>query len=304
VEARGEERAERRKAERAADAARRAESEREHDKSFGKASKGVHGFTPDGFAHLVGTRKPSADERRAAKALATALERIDYRDRAVQRKASVVPPGRLRGRMAVQADAYAEQGRDSTDVAIWSSKRRVKVDSTPLTIGFAVDISGSMSAAMEPLGSTQWVVSTAGAHIDAKVATAHFGDRVHAVAPAGYRETAVRQFYPGDGSEVFKGAALALDKELNLLDGRGARILFVASDGCFVVDSEARYARTFVPLAQRKGVAVIFLDFTHDMSYGNYGAKVIDCYGKSPAEVAALVGRAAIAEVRKMDARL
>jgi hypothetical protein len=304
VEARGEERAERKAAERRADAERRAEAGREHAESFGKAATGTHGYSPDGFAHYSHSRPPTSDERRAAKTLAKTLERIDYRDRAVRKVNSAVPPGRLRGRMAVQAEAYAEQGRDTSTVEVWSGKRRTKVESTPLTIGFLVDISGSMNAAMEPLGSTQWVVSTAGSHIDAKVASAHFGDYVHGVTPCGVKEKDVRLFAPYDGSEAFRSAALAIDKELNLLDGRGARILFVASDGVFVNAPDMRYAKTWMPLAKRKGVAVIFLNFTGSVGSGVAGAQVLDCVGKTPAEVATLCGKAAIAEVRRLDQRV
>jgi hypothetical protein len=305
VVARGTERAERKAAERRADAERRKEGERAHDESFGKVSHGTHGFTPEGFAHYTGSRPATSDERRAAKSLASTLEKIDYRDRAVAKVTSVVPPGRLRGRMAVQADALAEQGRDTSGVEVWSGKRRKRVDSTPLTIGFAVDISGSMSAAMEPLASAQWVVSTAGSHVDATVASAHFGDHVHGVTPAGVREKDVRIFYPGDGSEAFRGAALALDRELNLLDGNGARILFVASDGQYVNGVDMAYAQVFNPLAKRKGVAVIYLNFLGSMGGGARGAaQVIDCRGKTPAQVAALCGNAAVKELRRIDSRV
>jgi hypothetical protein len=299
VEARGEERAERRKAEREADKERGGEADRAHAKAF--KSGGLTGYSPTGFSHYRTSRPPTSDERRAAKMLARTLETIDYRDRAVQKVTSVVPPGRLRGRMAVQADAMAEQGRDNSGVEVWSGKRRKRVDSTPLTIGFAGDVSGSMGSAMEPLASSQWVMTTAGAHIDAKVASVLFGDRVHGITPAGVREKDVRLFAALDGTEEFKAAALALDKELNLLDGRGARLMFIASDGVFVCPKDAEYARTFMALAKRKGVAVIFLDFTNEMVYGTYGASVIDCYGKTPAEVAALCGKAAVAELRRID---
>lgn len=297
---RADEKSERRRAERKADAERRSESEKPHGEAFGSASKGLHGFTPGGFAHLTGTRQPNADERRAARRLAATLEKIDYHDRAVTKVSSIVPPGRLRGRMAVQEAAARGEGRDF-DGALWVGKRRKRVESTPLTIGFAVDISGSMNSAMEPLASSQWVTSTAGAHIDAKVASVHFGDRVHGIAPAGYREREVRTFYPGDGSEAFKDAALALDKELHLLDGTGARLLFVASDGIFVDSRHAEYARKFVPLAIRKGVGVIFLNFTGGCN--SYGGKVVNCTGMSPVDVANEIGKAAVAELRRLDRR-
>jgi hypothetical protein len=303
TEARGEERAERARAERRTDAERRKAAEGPHAEAF--AHTGLHGYTPDGFAHYLGSRPPSADERRAAKMLARSLEKIDYRDRAVTKVRSVVPPGRLVGRAAVQADAMTEQGRDASGVEVWSGKRRKRVESTPLTIGFLGDISGSMNAAMEPLASSQWVLSTAGAHVDAKVASVHFGDHVHGITPAGVRERDVRLFAPYDGSEAFKDAALAIDKELTLLDGRGARILFIASDGQYVNGTDMAYAAKWIPLARRKGVAVIYLNFLGSMNpTGVAGSKVIDCYRKSPAEVAALCGKIAIAEVRKIDQRV
>ena len=301
VTARGDERAERRRKEREADASRRKDAEKPHEQAFGKP--GGHAYSPEGFAHLTGTREPDAEERRAARTLATALERIDYRDRAVTKVNSIVPPGRLRGRAAVQQDALRSKGQDA-EVAVWTGKRRKRVESTPLTIGFATDISGSMSSAMEPLASTQWVVSTAGHHIDAHVASVHFGDRVHGVTPKGVREKSIRVFYPGDGSEYFRGAALALDRELNLLDGTGARLMFIASDGVFVNEHDREYAMRFIPLAARKGVAVIFLDFTGSMGFGSYGATVIDCQRKTPAQVAVLCGKAAIGEITRLDRKV
>jgi hypothetical protein len=305
VEAAGDERGERRAAERKVDAERRREAEREHKESFGKVSGGLHGYSPDGFAHYLGSRKPTDDERRAAKRLARTLEQIDYRDRAVSKVNTMVPPGRLRGRMAVQADALVEKGQDASGIEVWSGKRRKRVDSTPLTIGFAGDISGSMGAAMDPLSSAQWVVSNAGAHIDAKVAAAHFGDDVQAVTPRGVREKDVRQFYPGGGSEDIKGALLALDRELNLLDGSGARLLFIASDAHYVLAHQMDYAQRFMPLAKRKGVAVIYLQFTDSMNpSGVAGAKTLDCRRKTPAEVAAMCGKAAVAELRRLDQRV
>ena len=302
VEARGDERAARKRAEREADAERRKEGEDAHAEAF---EGGLHGFSLGGAAHFSHSRPPSADERRAAKMLASALEKIDYRDRAVTKTVSIVPPGRLRGRAAVQAEAYTAAGRDASEVAMWQGKRRKKVESTPLTIGFLGDISGSMGSAMEPLASSQWVLSTAGAHIDAKVATVHFGEGIHGIAPAGVREKDVRLFAAYDGTEDFKDAALAIDRELNLLDGTGARLLFVASDGVYVDGKHMAYAQTFNRLAQRKGVAVIYLNFTGSRGGGTVGASaVIDCRGKSPAEVAQVVGRTAITEMRRLDSRV
>jgi hypothetical protein len=115
----------------------------------------------------------------------------------------------------------------------------------------------------------------------------------------------VRLFYPGGGSEDIKGALLALDRELNLLDGSGARLLFIASDAHYVLAHQMDYAQRFMPLAKRKGVAVIYLQFTDSMNpSGVAGAKTLDCRRKTPAEVAAMCGKAAVAELRRLDQRV
>jgi hypothetical protein len=295
VEAAHAERRARARAEAKADADRRAEGKAEHE-----GASGTHGFSPDGFSHYTGVRRPRADERRAANVLGRELERLIYHDRVVIKTGAPMPPGRLRSRVAVEAAAARSAGRHF-EGDMWRGKRRKRVESTTLKVGFLGDISGSMGEAQEPLASSQWVVSTAGSNIDAEVASVHFGNKVHAVAPRGYRERGVRLFRAADGWEVFRSAALTIDHELNLLDGRGARVLVIASDGVFVNAEDWLFARAFIPLAQRKGVAVIFLDFTNSMDKGSYGATVVDCAGLMPAQVATLVGRACIQEVQRMD---
>lgn len=295
AESRGEERAERRRAERKADAERAAESKAPHGKAFGG-----HGYGSGGGAHLSGTRKPTDDERRAARRLSRQLEDLHFHDRVVHKRTTAVPPGRLRGRAAVAQAAAISDGRNY-DGDLWKGKVRRVVDATPLSVGLLVDISGSMGAAMGPLASTQWVLSTAGAHIDAKVSTVHFGEKVHGVLRSGTKEKDVRLFTARDGHEAFRDAALALDRELGLLDGRGARLLVVLSDGEFVSAPHREYAEKFIPLAIRKGVAVMFLDFTGYCST-TYGATKVNVMGLSPTEVAALVGKAAADEMRRVDA--
>jgi hypothetical protein len=302
VDKRGAERNKRARAERAADAERGKEAKSAAHEAF-PSSAGAHGYSPTSLAHHRSSRDPNSDERRAARTLASALEKIDYRDRAVSKVTSMVPPGRLRGRAAVQESAARSMGREST-APLWSGKHRQRVDSTPLTVGLMVDVSGSMSTAMEPLASTQWVLSTAGAHIDAKVASVLFGERVYGVSKAGSRDREVHVFYPGDGTEAFRSGALALDHELNLLDAPGARVLLVASDGVFVDGRDKAYASTFIRLAMKKGVAVLFLDFTRAMHYGTYGASVVDCYRKSPVEVASIVGAKVAQQLRTIDQRV
>lgn len=294
AESRGAERKARRMAERKADAERSKDSEDPHEEAFPS-----HGWSAGGDAHFTGLRAPTADERAAARTLAKTLEKLDYHDRVVVRTTREVPPGRLRSGKAVAEAAARTHGLDFTE-DVWKGKRRVNVESTPLTVGLLADISGSMNAAMPHMSSTQWVLSTAGAHIDAKVATVHFGEKVHGVLPAGCREKGVRNFHAGDGFEAFKFGSLALDRELNLLNGTGARLMIVLSDGHFVDPTHAAYARKFVPLAISKGVAVLWLHW--DGLLTSYGATAVNIKDLRPSQVATLVGQAATQEIRRLDA--
>jgi hypothetical protein len=231
--------------------------------------------------------------------LARTLERLHFHDRVVIRRNTAVPPGRLRGGAAVAEAAAISEGR-TYDGPMWRGKVRKVVEETPLTIGLLADISGSMGDAMGPVASTEWVLATAGAHVDAKVASVHFGSRIHGVLRAGKKRREVQTYGAHDGSEAFKDAALAIDRELNLLNGRGARLLIVSSDGQFVDSKHAKYAQQFVPLAISKGVAVLFLDFTGSFLTA-YGATHIDVQGLGPSDVATLVGMAAAAEMKRLD---
>ena len=295
TERRGAEREARAKAERQADAERHKASEKAHEKAFPPRSSG---YSTHVGSHLLGVREPTADERAAAKALSKTLAELHFHDRHVTKTLSEVPPGRLRGGAAVGNAAARSKGLRG-DAPIWAGKKRRVVDTTPLSVAILVDISGSMGHAMAPLASTQWVLSAAGSQIDANLTTVHFGARVHGVLRAGVREKQVRTFRANDGHEAFQAAALAADREVNLLDGRGARLLVVLSDGDYVNAPDRAYATSFVPLAIRKGVAVLHLSFGYFES--SYGATHVNAYGLAPTQVAMLVGKAAAQEMRRAD---
>jgi hypothetical protein len=68
-----------------------------------------------------------------------------------------------------------------------------------------------------------------------------------------------------DGTEKFDKAFKALNGSLNLLDGSGARLLVVVSDGEYTPD-EARAARNWVAQCEMAGVAVLWLPFDNGRS--------------------------------------
>ena len=110
------------------------------------------------------------------------LEKIDYRDRAVTKVTSMVPPGRLRGRMAVQADALRRAGpglRPGRGL-VGQAPQAGRLDAADDRVRgghVRVDERGHGAAGIARSG---WCPPQ-GAHIDAKVASVHFGDNVHGV---------------------------------------------------------------------------------------------------------------------------
>lgn len=297
VEKRAGERSKRMRESRKAAAERAAKGEKEREAAFG-----THGYSPEGWFHFAGSRPPTSEERAAAVRLAKVLEKVDYRDRAVTKIASDVPPGRLRTRAAVAATSALDRGAPM-DPHLFTGKRRKIVDSPPLTVGLMLDVSGSMSSATRPMASTQWVLSTAGAHIDAHVASVHFGVAAYGVAPVGMKMPRVMEYNAYDGHETPREGFLALDRELNLIDGDGARLLVIASDAYFVHSPQQEYARKIMGMCRAHGVAVLWLDFTGGIhsTYG-YGT-VLPVGGMTPAEVAQAVGTAAVTELRRVGQR-
>ena len=297
VEARGDERADAQ--------ARRARGRRRAPQGGrGSARRGVRQgraarlLRRGGFAHYRHSRPPTADERRAAKAARAARWRRSTTATGPSTKVvSVVPPGRLRGRAAVQAErATPQQGRDVRGRGVGGQApqagRQHAADDRVRRGHLRLDGRGHGAAGEHASGSSP----RRGAHIDAKVASVHFGDQRPRRHPGrGAGEGRARVHARATAPRTFRGAALALDRELNLLDGTGARLLFVASDGHFVNGDDTAYADTFMPLAHAQGGRGDLPELHRAHGVRRRTARtVIDCRGKSPPQVAASCGKAAI----------
>ena len=141
-----------------------------------------------------------------------------------------------------------------------------------------------------------------------------FGAGTSGVVKAGRKVSTLPYVIPQDPWEDIRGAMLALDAELNLVDGDGVRVFIVASDGLFVQPDQSRYADKHWPLWSDKGVVIIHLDFEAGMVMMNAGGRynaphnnprrplVIDPE-LPPAKIAEVVGDAIIEEVAKEQAR-
>jgi hypothetical protein len=101
-----------------------------------------------------------------------------------------------------------------------------------------------------------------------------------------------------DGTEMIAPALKTLDHELNLLDGSGARILFIFSDAHLVQHDQTEYCKTWLRLAKQRGVTVIWCTWGGFRGNHGYGS-VLHLAGKSPAECATLLGREILAAVKR-----
>jgi hypothetical protein len=156
----------------------------------GNAASQVFARDPaDGSGGVSGiTREPTGEEQAAARRLARALREASAGGRAQTTITSAVPPGRLRMRQAMAADAQRAAGALPTARPFTRIQRR-RVPAPPLAVGIACDVSGSMSSYAGPVASTAWILARATASLPAGP-PGHLarrgpreGDRVHRHRP-------------------------------------------------------------------------------------------------------------------------
>jgi hypothetical protein len=208
---------------------------------------------------LKETRKATVEERQSAVKVARALERAKYRERDIVEVHTNVPGGRLRTRALVQNEAMRARGLQPQTEA-WRKRVRKTTDEPTLTVGVLVDISGSMSDAMKPMATTAWVMSEAVRRVQGRCAMVYYGSDVFPTLKAGQHLDEVTVYTAPDNTEKFNKAFKAIDGALNLLNGNGARLLVVVSDGVYTHE-ETQHAKRWLAECQNNGVAVVWIPF-------------------------------------------
>jgi hypothetical protein len=208
-------------------------------------------------SQLIEKRSPNGQERNSAVKIAKALERAKYRERGAIEIGSIVPPGKLNTRKIIQAKALEQKGI-FTQPKAFSKKVRKHTDEPELSVGVMVDISGSMGSAMNPMASTAWIMGEAVRRVQGRCAMVYFGSDVFPTLKVGQRLKDVNVYSAPDGTEKFDRAFRALDGALNLLNGEGARLLVVVSDGHYTND-EMENAKAWVARCSKNGVAILWL---------------------------------------------
>lgn len=297
--------AEERKAEaesKAKESKRQSESQQEAKEVFTRSN----GSTGSGSSsRLQEQRNPTGTERAAAVQIAKMLEQAKYRERSMTEIKSHAPQGRLKTRVAIQNAASKSRGVRETQPA-WIANKRKHTDDPTLSIGVMVDISGSMSSAMEAMATTAWVMGEAGRRVQAKTAMVYYGSGVFSTLKVGQKLDKVSVYTAPDGTEKFDKAFKALDGELNLTYGEGVRLLVIVSDGHYT-SAETEKAVEAARLCERSGVAVVWI--SPEACYGSRGEAILK--GTSGVvldrmktdDIALAIGKAAASALGKIGAK-
>ena len=195
------------------------EAEREAENTArtdaGRAAREVFGRRTPPPA-VTGTRDPREAEKAAARRLTRTLREAIAGKRDTVTFTSPVPPGRLRMRQVLAADAQRAAGARPTAEPFTRTRSR-RVPAPPLRLGVAGDISGSMGAFTGPVASATWMLArAAGVLPGATTATVLFGEEVHALSHPGHSPARVTGFDACDGTEQLCRAIDALDGALGL----------------------------------------------------------------------------------------
>jgi formylmethanofuran:tetrahydromethanopterin formyltransferase len=136
----------------------------------------------------------------------------------------------------------------------------------------------------------------------------YYGSGVFPTLKPGQHLPEVNVYTAPDGTEKFDKAFKALDGSLNLLNGTGARLLVVVSDGCYTPD-EIENAKKWVRECEKSGVAIMWLPFTQEYQLG-YVRSIVKGTSvallqdvKDPADAALQIGKAAADALTKIGAR-
>lgn len=166
---------------------------------------------------------------------------------AKSRVATARPPGTLRTQVAMNDAAKRSLGQPVLGSRPFKRTARKVTTTPPMVVGFATDVSGSMSWSSTAVGEACWILARGAAHSGARVAALTFGERVDATYLPGEVPQEVIVRMATDGTESADRAMAAIDGALGLSDTdprarNGARLLVVVSDTHYTWTESAKFA--------------------------------------------------------------
>lgn len=168
------------------------------------------------------------DDRKLATALTDQFRHLSVPAIARKREHRQEPPGRLRGRGAIDRDAQRAAGMIPT-AHPWKVTRKLMDKAPPPVVGIMLDVSGSMAKQARPTASLAWSLSEAARSAQLKTAMVTFGNQGKRVVHDP-RFVSVTDVSNGGFENTVEGFP-ALDRVLHLSrPARGNRVLIIVTD--------------------------------------------------------------------------
>ncbi|MET8147865.1 VWA domain-containing protein [Actinoplanes sp. NPDC049668] len=198
---------------------------------------------------------PTAEQQAAARRLAERLQQARTHNPENVRRGAVLPPGRLRTRHAIAADAQAAAGQTPT-AQPWQHRAQQPPPKPILHLAVLVDLSGSMSSYAAELSSAAWIFAHAARRGEAVTTTIGFASSTTLLVPPHSRPRQVLHMQIGGGTHTFCDAVKLADQLLDLRQGCTLRLCAVVSDGA-LADKPA--AQKLITTLHKSGCAVLWL---------------------------------------------
>lgn len=180
---------------------------------------------------VTGHRDPVPSEISLARKTKRLIEAAYFPDRTVTKTGSIMPPGKLRTRSAMQLDAQHHMGV-IPDAEPFRRKERRRVQVPPLKVAIIQDVSGSQHDAAAAAVSGAWSLAKATSMIrDAQVAMFTFGSAVDVVMKPSSRYPKVPVIRAGGGTRFFPEALFAAEGTLDFTCKGYAKLVVVLTDG-------------------------------------------------------------------------
>ena len=234
-------------------------------------------------------RDPTDAELQAARTLAGRLRAARTSSVEATTRPSAIPPGRLRSRAAITADAQRAAGQMPT-AQPWRQRANLPPHKPKLHLAVLVDVSGSMSAFAPPMSSAAWILANAARRTDATVTTIAFGDAVTLLVGPHQRPAQVQQMQADDSYERFTEAVKLADQLLDLRHRTTVRMLAVVSDGSYSDRTDA--AQQLITTLARTGCAVLWLH--PDSTFNHVFADTTAVTVTDPVDAIAVIADAAV----------
>lgn len=200
-------------------------------------------------------RDPTTEEIAAARQLGRRLQHARTQHREHTASPSPVPPGRLRTRQAITADAQIA-ARMIPTAQQWQRRTTQPPIKPALHLAVLVDVSGSMHSYAKRLSSAGWILANGARRCDAITTTIAFDDTASLLIAPRQKPGQVHEMKAGGGTSGFCDAVKLADRVLDLRRRNSLRLLAVVSDGWL---PNPAAAQKLITTLHRSGCPVLWL---------------------------------------------